>query len=232
MFLSKIKNFVIVFELIIIVILVYFLSLYLGKNKITSIIPNPESSNNSKLKASYFDDSNSDSIFSPRSNPIPVIHPLAIKPESIKITSIQRSQIKIDNPMIQSAVDENYKNYNAFLAGYFSNKGEAISSVVYADVNNDKVNETIVTTANAGQNHPPHNAYIIKNNVIILYVPLDSGSIKTSKSGNGFYVENAIRDDGQPYCCPSGYRIYRVIFENGSFKPVWEQDVKYLQFGQ
>lgn len=165
-----------------------------------------------------------------------------IKKESIKINPVKRSELKFGSYYIEEnykeeeplyykiGVNANYQDYGELLGGFFANRGEGIMSHVKADVDNDGIKEEVIETAGFGGNHPPHHGYIVKNGVIILYVPLDNGGIEPAKDNNGFYVYNPIRDDGSFMCCPKGYWLYRIIYENGSFKPVWEQDVQYILF--
>lgn len=210
-------------------------------------------SNKSNLKTSYFDDfrgvwgdgmpnggiswSAGDSRYAEQSMPTSIIHPLTgFKTDQVKIipASIKRPEKNniyvMDVSVINKIIDENIAKDGNLLGGFFSNKGEMITSHAKFDVDSDGINEDIIETANFGGNHPPHNGYIIKNDVIIWYTELDAGSIDQAKDGNGFYVKNPIRDDGSSWCCSNGYRRYRLIYDKKSFIPVWEQDVHYLRF--
>lgn len=200
--------------------------------------------NSVNLKLSYFDDFKGvwgeasysgetrwqeiDSEFNQRSVPGAVTHIPSLKKESIKIIPVARSQVKNDfgYPKI---IDGVYKEYGNRLGGYFASLGQAVTSYQTFDVDSDGLKEEIVETADIGGNHPPHYGYVIKNDFIILSMLLESGSIEPTSSGNGFYLRNIIRDDGQPLCCPSGYRLYRIVYEDGFFRPVWEQEVKYIK---
>lgn len=146
-----------------------------------------------------------ESKYAERSAPIPVIHPLDLKTESIKVSNLD---------------------------DYFSNRSETANKPILADVDRDGEKEQIVLTANEGGNHPYHSGYILKNGQIILHIPLNNGTIEPSTDGNGFYAKTVPLEDKflkLGACCSAGYRIYRVIFEQGKFKPVWEQNVFYLR---
>lgn len=215
------------------------------------------------LKEDYFDDLNAiwgtsaesgefigeafDSEHSPRSAPRPINHPIEIKQENMLLKQVKRREIKLDpfseNDPLSTAnkiVNENYKEYGELIGGSFSNWNQAISNIEEADVDKDGIPEKLITTSDIGANHPPHHAYVVKDNVIIASIELISGYIKPAKDGNGFYVKDPspVGDWGPgmsylfPLCCPVGYRIYRVVFEDGRFVPVWEQDISYLQFKQ
>lgn len=246
--------------LLLILLLLYFL-IFPYKNTNKKIISNPlnvfQSDNNSdssNLKTSYFDDfrgvwgsgtpdggtswSAGDSQYAEQSMPTSIIHPLTgFKTEQEKIMPAEIKRPDANNiygmgdTTINMIIDENIAKSGSLLGGFFSNKREMITSYATFDVDSDGIKEDIVETANFGGNHPPHNGYIIKNNIIIWYTELDSGSINPAKDGNGFYIENKIRDDNASMCCPNGYRRYRLIYDKkGKFIPVWEQDVHYLRF--
>jgi hypothetical protein len=165
--------------------------------------------------------------------PTSIVHPLTeLNQEYEKILPIKRSEIKniFFGEDVTGVIDGNIKNFGSLFGGFFSRRGEIITSHASFDVDSDKVKEDIVETGNMGGNHFPHNGYIIKNNVIIWYVSLDAGSVDQAMDGNGFYIKNVIRDDAS-MCCSNGYRRYRVIYDKkGKFIPVWEQDVYYLRF--
>ena len=219
-----------------------------------NVLQSDKNSYSSNLNTSYFDDfrgmwgngtsdggtswNAGDSQYAEQSMPTSITHPLTgfkTEREEIMPAEIKRPDVNniygMDDTTINMIIDENIAKSGNLLGGFFSNKREMITSHATFDVDSDGVKEDIVETANFGGNHPPHNGYIIKNNIIILYTELDAGSIDPAKDGNGFYVKNPIRDDGSSWCCPNGYRRYRVIYDNkNKFIPVWEQDVHYLRF--
>lgn len=167
------------------------------------------------------------SEYSFRSKPSPVVY-LEIKEEQIDIEPVKRSEIKTE--YFVEVIDQNYEEYGETIGGFFSGREEDIVSLEEADVDIDSEPERLITTANLGANHPPHNAYVVKNGKIILSVDFANGSVYPAKNGNGFYVKEAFYLDSAPMCCPYGNRIHRIIFENGKFVPVWRQDVYYLRF--
>lgn len=254
------REIIITIFLLLILLLLYFLLFpYKNTNKKSTSNPlntsqsenNPSSSN---LKASYFDDfrgmwgdgtsdggiswTTGDSQYAEQSIPIPITHPLTefraeheeIIPAEIKRPNAYNAFYGMDDTIINTIIDENIEKSGSLLGVFFSNKREMITSYSTFDVDSDGIKEDIVETANFGGNHPPHNGYVIKNNIVILYIGLDAGSINQAKDGNGFYIKNPIRDDGTSLCCPNGYRRYRVIYDNNKFIPVWEQKITLLRF--
>lgn len=191
-----------------------------------------------------------DSEYAARSAPRPINHPIEIKQEKIVIERIKPNEIgrnfssdNSDNYFLSlesKAKEENSKKYGKLIGEFFAEWSQEIDSVEEADVDRDGIPEKLVTTSDIGANHPPHHAHVVKDNVIIASVELISGYIKPAKDGNGFYVKDPspVGDWGPgmsylfPLCCPVGYRIYRAVFEDGRFVPVWEQDIPYLQFKQ
>lgn len=254
------RELIITIFLLLILLLLYFLIFpYKGTNKKAisnplNVLQSDKNSDRSNLNTSYFDDfrgmwgdgtpdggtswNAGDSQYAEQSMPSSIIHPLTkFKAEHEKIIPVEIKRAEENNiygmdvPTINKIIDENIAKSGSLLGGFFSNKGEMITSYATFDVDSDGIKEDIVETAIFGGNHPPHNGYIIKNNIIIWYIGLDAGSVDQARDGNGFYVKNPIRDDGSSLCCPNGYRRYRVIYdEKDKFIPVWEQDVHYLRF--
>jgi hypothetical protein len=202
--------------------------------------------NNGYFKISYFDDFKGvwgdatssgktkwqaiDSQYNQRSMPGIVKHIPYLQKESIKLSPVARTQITKDyfHPEL---IDKSYKEYGNLIGGYFASQGQIVIAVKKFDVDLDDVSEDIIETEYLDSQHPPSEGYIVKNDRIILSTGLQSGSIEPAKNGNGFYLKNSIRDDDQPLCCPSGYRLYRIVYEKGFFRPVWEQEVKYVRVG-
>jgi hypothetical protein len=166
-----------------------------------------------------------DSKYAQRSAPSAITHPLEFKIEPTKIDIIDKSKLDSEKGFY---IEENYK-YGALIGGYFSSVNELITSYKKFDVDKDSIKEEIVETMIMGGNHPPHFANIIKNGFIIFSSVLNAGGIDPAADGNGFYVRHQTYDNNKGLCCPDGYRVYRIIYERGSFQPVWEQEVKYLQ---
>jgi hypothetical protein len=99
---------------------------------------------------------------------------------------------------------------------------DTITSVEKFDVDNDGLNETIVSTCGLWGNGCPHDVMIVKNNKIIFQTSY--GIIIPSKTGNGFYLEWE-----KSYKDPHGYILTRFVFEDKQFKPVYEQEVFYIR---
>lgn len=169
-----------------------------------------------------------DSQYAERSAPIAIIHPLELRKESIKLQVIDRHSLTKDNQLF--LYDQIKAEYGALLAGYFGAREEKISSVKTFDIDKDGIEEQVVETYGQTMNHPPQIGYIIKDGVIILSMPLKNGGILQTDDTNGFYVKHQLYANNVGACCATGYRLYRVVYTNGEFKPVWEQDVKYLRF--
>lgn len=174
-----------------------------------------------------------DSKYAARTTPLPVIHPLTLNSTQEKLVAIPRNEVlaKIDpsgenNTM--PLIEETAKKYGEVRATHFVSTGQHILTQRYFDVDSDGIKEEIIETMGIGGNHPPHEGFILKNDTIILSLPLNSGGIEPSSDGNGFYVKHQIYDD-QPMCCPLKYRLYRVIYEDEKFAPVWEQEVTYIR---
>lgn len=69
---------------------------------------------------------------------------------------------------------------------------------------------------------------IVKGTTVIFHATSDHIDILPSPTGNGFYVKSE-NDTLQPSrCCALGYVKTRFVYENGTFKPVYEQNVYYL----
>ena len=123
-----------------------------------------------------------------------------------------------DSPA-RRAMEEVYLKYGPALGSYLAGRGEYVVNEKKFDVDQDHESELILEVASWGQNHPPGDGYIVKNNTIIVSMFLRSGSIEPAQDGNGFYLKRKLFNGG--FCCPSGYRLYRIVYENGTFKPVW-----------
>jgi hypothetical protein len=110
-----------------------------------------------------------------------------------------------------------------------------IVSIKQFDVEGDGTKETIVYLCNANSGDGsdcPHKIEIIKGNKIVFTISDSSiwGDIDLAPSdtGNGFYIHsfnNALRSCN---ACSIGYLKTRFVYENGVFKPIYEQTVYYL----
>ncbi len=155
-----------------------------------------------------------------------ITHPLKLEPLSVTPSAKATCRkVQYAYKIPEDLAEQNISEYGEQLGGYFSKKRQVIDKRIVADIDGDKIPEEILITSDVYVNHPPHHGYILKNGILVLHIPLQSGDIDPSEDGHGFYARNMIRDDGAPYCCPNGYRRYKVILENGQFKPVWEQEI-------
>jgi hypothetical protein len=97
-----------------------------------------------------------------------------------------------------------------------------ITDVRKFDVDSDDLNEAIISTCDIWGNGCPHEVMIVKNNKIIFQTSY--GKILPTKTTNGFYLEW-----DRTYKDPHGYILTRFIFENGKFKPIYEQEIFYIR---
>ena len=120
------------------------------------------------------------------------------------------------------------------LAYRFIPEGYTIVGLEKFDVDGDGKDETIISLCGTGGNHCPHQIIVVKANKIIF--TLDSGltglDLTKNESGVGFYV-HWVPSEGEEWdtglCCPPGYMKTRFVYENGSFKPLYEQKVLYFK---
>lgn len=120
------------------------------------------------------------------------------------------------------------------LAYRFIPEGYTIVGLEKFDVDGDGKNETIISLCGTGGNHCPHQIIVVKANKIIFTadVGLTGLDITKNDSGNGFYM-HWVPSEGEEWdtglCCPPGYMKTRFVYENGSFKPLYEQKVLYFK---
>ena len=143
---------------------------------------------------------------------------------------VKRKDIKINYDIEKYCIDANYSNYGDLIGGYFSSNGrEEIAYNKKFDVDNDGIEETIIATTGCGGNGVLYDGYVIKDNKIILSFPFhgrECSDILPSDDRNGLIVKNEII--GETYVCPDGYTLYKIAFENNMFKPIWQQETRYL----
>ncbi len=128
----------------------------------------------------------------------------------------------------KSYAHSNYLEYGSRIGNCFSRFFASVLNYKTFDVDRDGIKEEIIEARGFGASYGPSDGYIIKNNKIILRLPLNGGSIESAKGGNGFYIRHQIIGPNDCQCGPSSYRLIRVVYENKEFEPVWEQKVKYL----
>lgn len=100
------------------------------------------------------------------------------------------------------------------------------------DVDDDGNKETVFTlnytdSADGGSTSTD----IIKNGKIIFSINESQSKIVQAETNNGFYVEWGIPDDQSPHCCEAGFMRTRFVYEDHIFKPLYEQEVRYIKVG-
>lgn len=128
---------------------------------------------------------------------------------------------------------EQIQKYGTLATRFLTN--DYIVDLQKFDVDNDGKDETIVFLCSLGGNHCPHRIMIIKNDMVIFSFSagLTDRNLIKSETGNGFYlhwvpIETDTKWDA-PLCCSPGYMSTRFVYENGKFKPVYEQEVLYFE---
>lgn len=106
------------------------------------------------------------------------------------------------------------------------------------DVDSDGVDESIISLCMVGGNHCPHGIIIVKGDNIIFSTSAGSVDVDIveTKTHNGFYLHWVPGSDDSTdkkwsafgLCCSPGYMKTRFVFEDGKFKPVYEQEVLFF----
>lgn len=127
---------------------------------------------------------------------------------------------------------EIFDSYPTYIAANYT--GDRILTVLEEfDVDNDSINESIVTWSYPGANHPPHGFDILKNRERVFRFEKSGCSVTQTPSKNGFYVSIPDYDFGAKpptaMCCPRGRTTVRFVFENGKYKPVWTQTLETVE---
>lgn len=129
--------------------------------------------------------------------------------------------------IIGDAKQISVNKYGDLARRFVGSIGEAwdIYDVQYADVDMDGKKETILSINLLGANFIGQNNVIIKGDQIIFSTDQTTFSILIPvKDGNGFFLEwddNFKRRDG--------YVTTRFVVENGTFRPVYEQKIRYIR---
>lgn len=151
--------------------------------------------------------------------------------------------IKLQDQILPENLDEGFvykesfteqiQKYGALATRFLTD--DYIVDLQKFDVDGDGKDETIVFLCGLGGNHCPHRIIVIENDTIIFSFSagLTDRNLIKSETGNGFYVhwvpiENDTKWDA-PLCCSPGYISTRFVYENGKFKPVYEQEVLYFE---
>jgi hypothetical protein len=99
---------------------------------------------------------------------------------------------------------------------------DVIGPVEKFDVDKDGKDEQIISTCGLWGNGCPHQIVIVKDNKIIFRT--GGRDIVKTDNGNGFTLiwQKEYKD-------PYGEMRTRFVFEDGKFKPIYEQEVKYFR---
>lgn len=139
-------------------------------------------------------------------------------------------QIHTENPetdFMGEAKQQSIKKYGDLARRYVGDPAEGwlVDDVVYTDLDQDGVKEQIVSLSKMGANVIGGKTIVIKNNKEIFSTSETTFStLKPAENGNGFYL---VWDDN--FKQRDGYVITRFIVENNTFKPVYEQKVRYIR---
>lgn len=129
-------------------------------------------------------------------------------------------------------IDENYKEFGQISVNFLE-EGQDIEFSDNFDVDNDGTKETILGLNFIGRaDGGSFNAAIIKNGKIIFSVSENKSFIVPADTPNGFYVKWRDPSDDSALCCQTGYIKTRFVYENGKFKPLYEQEVRYVLVGK
>ncbi len=113
---------------------------------------------------------------------------------------------------------------------------DVITSIEYFDIDSDGEKETIISLCSLGGNHCPHEIFVIKNNEVVFHTTAGTTgpNIIDTETGNGFFLTwSPWSSNGDKWdvglCCMPGYMKTRFVYENGTFTPVYEQEVLYYR---
>jgi hypothetical protein len=143
------------------------------------------------------------------------------------------AQIHGENPENDFMGDEKTKNIQKYgdVARRFvgtAKSGIVINSLEDIDLDQDGKTEKLVSLVEYGANIIGQRNVVVKGNNIIFSTTSDSFSwIIPDKTGNGFCLQWA-----DNFKSRDGYMVTRFIVENGSFKPVYEQKIRYIRLIQ
>lgn len=164
----------------------------------------------------------------------------------ITLSNDRYSVIPIDLPPIKSdskihtadpSVDfmgsyktEDVNKYGDIARRYIGEPGSGwlIQDIQYTDVDGDGEKEQILSLYEMGANIIGGRDIVIKDNKEIFSTAGDTfSSLKPAEDGNGFFLS---WDDN--FKMRDGYVTTRFIFEDGTFKPIYEQKVRYIRIQQ
>lgn len=137
-----------------------------------------------------------------------------------------------DNSVWLEEVDKNYKTYGQ-MAVHFLTDFQDIEMFDSFDVDGDGVKEKILGLNSVGRaDGGSYEAAVVKGDKVIFVVREDESFIVPADTANGFYVEWRDPNDDSAKCCQQGYKRTRFVYEDGKFKPLYEQDVRYMIVGK
>ena len=141
--------------------------------------------------------------------------------DKINLFDFWRSEIRVKN---------SYAKYGTLSANYFPEK--YIQSLDMYDVDGDGKKETIVILnySDSADGGSP-TADVVKNDKVIFSLREINSNIVPAETNNGFYAEWRIPDDISPHCCDEGFMRTRFVYEDDVFKPLYEQEVRYIKIG-
>ncbi|MCG3146217.1 MAG: hypothetical protein HONDAALG_04094 [Gammaproteobacteria bacterium] len=153
----------------------------------------------------------------------------SVTPKDLPLIKTDK-QIHTENPeadFMGEAKQQSIKKYGDLARRYVGDPAEGwlVDDVVYSDLDQDGVKEQIVSLSKMGANVIGGKTIVIKNNKEIFSTSETTFStLKPAEYGNGFYL---VWDDN--FKQRDGYVITRFIVENNTFKPVYEQKVRYIR---
>lgn len=164
---------------------------------------------------------------------------ITLKPEAYSVKTEPLPKIKTDEEIHQKesaedlmgeAKDESIRKYGDLARRFVGSAGESwiIDSIKYSDIDSDGAKETIISLSLIGANITGHREVVVKGENVIFSTEQNTFSLLIpSKNGNGFFLQ---WDDN--FKKRDGYTSTRFIFDNNTFKPVFEQKVRYIRIQQ
>lgn len=122
------------------------------------------------------------------------------------------------------------EKHQASTTSQLAKDGEASSDTAYFDVDNDGNKEKIISICSDGANHCPDRQEITKGNKVIFTLMAEMGWIDSTATHNGFYA-NWYKPEDYPggLCCATGNTRTRFVYKDGSFVPIFEQRIGYIE---
>ncbi len=135
----------------------------------------------------------------------------------------------LNNSIFKERFEEDTNKYGEFMKRYYSDNeySHFYIKVIEADLTSDGVLEKIVSF-DGGGSYGVERYEIVQGDKVIATIKTPSvgrgGVFLPDASGNGFSI-TWYQEDMFPngFCCPIAHKITRFVFEDGIFKPVYEQ---------